>query len=117
MSRKWTMGRSKCLAVVMMGLQIAAATSVARASDFDAEAVLTKMSTVERAAYIAGVVEGLAYARYDKDGQTTDGMGCIYDWLYENDQTLPAIYAAFERFPNYTPGAIIAAMVDKECGS
>lgn len=61
--------------------------------------------------------EGLAYARYKKDGDKTDGMKCIYDWLYYKDETPEEIVAAFKRFPDHTPGAVIAAMAAKECGA
>jgi hypothetical protein len=43
-------------------------------------------------------------------------MACIYDWLYQNEQTLPNIYQAFERFADYTPGAVVAALAERECG-
>lgn len=44
-------------------------------------------------------------------------MTCIYDWFYQNDETPQAILTVFKRFPDYTPGAIIAAMLEKECGT
>lgn len=67
--------------------------------------------------YVAGVVEGLAYARYVSDGKTTDGMGCIYDWYYKTDGTFEVVLDAFGRFPDHTAGAVMAALVNKECGS
>jgi hypothetical protein len=102
------------------GILICAATGAplaAHASDFTAEKVLHGMSADERAAYIAGVVEGLAYARYKNDGDQTVGMRCIYDWLYLNEEAPQAILATFKRFPDHTPGAVIAAMAQKECGA
>lgn len=103
---------TRCFAV----LPLVMVPNLAMATDFDAKAVMNNMSTQERSAYIAGIVEGMAYDRYLADGKTTDAMGCIYDWLYQNDKTLPAIYDAFERFPDFAPGAIMAAMIEKECG-
>ena len=81
-----------------------------------AGSVMEKMSVEERAAYFAGVIEGLAYARYAKDGKQTEGMACIYNWYYRTNGTLRKIYVAFDRFPDYTPGAVMAAMAEKECG-
>lgn len=73
------------------------------------------MDGVQRSAYLAGVVEGLAYARYRQDGEATTGMGCIYRWFCQRKETLRDIHAAFERFADHSPGAVIAAMIRKEC--
>lgn len=89
----------------------------ATANGFTTEKVIKEMGTEERAAYLAGVVEGLAYARYAKDGKKTDGMTCIYKWFYQTEGTPKAILAAFQRFTDYTPGAVMAAMIERECGS
>ena len=90
--------------------------SLANAEDFTAGVVMTKMDAKERSAYMAGVIEGLAYARYHSDGNKTDGMGCIYRWYYETDGTIAKIHSAFDAFPDYLSGAVIAAMVGKVCG-
>ena len=79
--------------------------------------VMEKMDDKERNAYLAGVVEGLAYSRYARDGKKTEGMKCIYDWFYEKKDTHQKIYVAFRRFQDYLPGAVMAAMAEKECGS
>lgn len=52
--------------------------SEAAAEDFTAGVVMTKMNVEQRAAYLAGMVEGLAYSRYRADGKKTEGMACIY---------------------------------------
>lgn len=73
----------------------------ATATDFTAQVVMEKMKAEERLPYLAGVVEGLAYARYARDNKdvpadkkTTLGMKCIYDWFYvDNQKTLNTIYA------------------------
>ncbi len=93
------------------------APTTALAEDFTAGTVLKNLADSERYPYVAGVVEGLAYARYQRDGKTTDGMGCIYDWFYERENTMLDIYAAFAKFPDFTPGAVVAALVQKECGA
>ena len=101
----------------LFALPLTLAPTMASAQDFTAGVVMEKMSAVERSAYLAGVVEGLAYARYAKDGKQTSGMKCIYAWFYEGDGTLQKIHSAFNRFKDYLPGAVIAAMVERECGS
>ena len=88
----------------------------ASATDFTAGIVMEKMDEKQRYAYLAGVVEGLAYARYVKDGKQTGGMKCVYNWFYEGDRTVEKIYSAFRRFDDYLPGAVMAAMLEKECG-
>lgn len=77
---------------------------------------MEKMQAGDRYPYIAGVIEGLAYARYERDGKKIEGMECIYDWFYEKPETINLIYAAFGRYSEFTPGAIIGALVNKSCG-
>lgn len=101
----------------VLALPLVATPMKAEATDLTAGVVMEKMSSEQRSAYLAGVVEGLAYARYSKDGKRTGGMKCIYDWFYEKEGTVAKIHAAFDRFKDYLPGAVIAAMVEKECGA
>lgn len=77
---------------------------------------MKEMKAGEKISYVAGVIEGLAVARYMKDGKQKTGMECIYDWFYEDKKTLDAIYAAFEKYPTYPPGSIIDVMVKQKCG-
>lgn len=88
----------------------------AAAEEMTAGSVLTKMKPAELTAYLAGIAEGLAYARYVKDGNTTDGMGCINKWFYEPG-TMREIFSTFNRFPDHSPGAVMAAMTQKACGA
>lgn len=82
---------------------------------------MQKMKSEERFPYIAGVVEGLAYARYLRDGKQPAGMTCIYDWFYKgkdgksSDDNITTIYAAFGRYPDYPPAAIVEVLLDKAC--
>lgn len=89
----------------------------AYASDFTAGIVVTKMAEADRYPFMSGIIEGLAYARYKKDGDKTDGMKCIYDWFYENKARPQEVLDTFKRFPDYTAGAVMAALVEKECGA
>lgn len=78
--------------------------------------ILDDMSREESHGYIAGVVEGLAYARFLMDGKTEDGMICIYDWFYEGDGTQTKIIQAFERFRDFPAGPILWTMSKQVCG-
>lgn len=86
------------------------------ASDFTAEKVMKEMTADQRGAYVAGVVEGLAVARYMKDGKAREGMNCIYGWYYGDKETIHVIYAAFDRYASYTPGAVIDVLAKQKCG-
>lgn len=92
------------------------AGSASHAQDLTAGVVMDKMNADQRIGYISGIVEGLAYMRFAKDGDEEPGMKCIYQWFYEKDGTLRMIHQAFEYFKDDMPGAVIAAMVEKECG-
>lgn len=94
----------------------------ARAESFNAGVVMEKMSANERAPYIQGVIEGLAFARYQRDNQHVEGdakvvtgMKCIYNWFYEKPSTLDVIYVAFKKYPDYTPAAIISSLIKQSC--
>ena len=88
-----------------------------KAGSFNAKTVIDKMSSEEKASYIAGLIDGLAYARYKNEGKKTDGgMKCIYDWYQKKEGTVENIILSFHKYKTYTPNAIIAAMIEKECG-
>lgn len=86
------------------------------ANDFTAEKVLKEMNAGEKFSYVAGVIEGLAMARYVKDGKKPEGMNCIYGWFYDDKKTVDTIYAAFEKYSTYPPGTIIDVLVKRKCG-
>lgn len=107
---------SKYARIVPAALATLCLAAPAEATDFSAKAVMEKMQANERFPYIAGVIEGLAYSRFVRDGKKTEGMGCIYDWFYEKHETINLIYAAFGQYPDYTPAAVINALAKKACG-
>lgn len=98
-------------------LVIVAAPTTAMAEDFTAGVVMEKMQPSDRYSFMAGVVEGLAHSRMVKDGGTVSGARCIYQWFYDREATLGEIKQAFEYFKDEMPGAVMAAMVEKECGA
>ncbi|OLP58348.1 hypothetical protein BJF93_07040 [Xaviernesmea oryzae] len=77
---------------------------------------MNAMSSEQRAAYLAGVIEGLAIARYNKDGKQKTGLGCIYDWYYKDKSNLKLIHDAFDKYPTYPPGSIVDVLVKQKCG-
>lgn len=101
----------------MVALPFLLAPIGASATEFTAGTVLKEMPARERFAYIAGIVEGLAYVRYQQDGQKPKGMKCIYDWFYENDAIMGDIEQMFREFADYPPGAVIAVMTEDRCGT
>lgn len=74
------------------------------------------MDAVQRYTFVAGVIEGLAVARYMRDNKKSEGMNCIYDWFYDDKTNSDLIEAAFLKFPAYPPGSIVRALVAKKCG-
>lgn len=101
---------------ILISLPISLAALPVVANDFTAAKVLKGMQAKEQYSYLAGIVEGLAVARYMKDGKKSEGMTCIYDWFYDDKQTLPTILSAFEKYDSYKPGAIIDVLAKQKCG-
>lgn len=91
-------------------------TQPAAANDFTAEKVMKEMDGVQRYTFVAGIVEGLAVARYMKDGKKPDGMNCIYDWFYDDKTTKETIYAALAKYGSYNPGAVVDVLAKQKCG-
>lgn len=72
--------------------------------------------TTIREELATGEVEGLAIARYNKDGKQKQGMKCIYDWFYESKQIAITVEAAFSKYPKYPPGSIVDVLAKQKCG-
>lgn len=91
----------------------------AYAADFTAGVIMQRMSAQERVTYINGVVDGLAYARYLRDGKKKAvGMKCIFDWYYpstKDKDPILVILDAFDKYPDYPPAAIIEVLAEKAC--
>jgi len=88
----------------------------ANAEDLTAGVVMEKMDGGERYTYVAGIVEGLAHARYMMDNRDTAGRSCIYRWFFKADGTLDLIYEAFRRYPQLLPGQVVGTLANQECG-
>lgn len=87
----------------------------------NAATVLKEMPPNELVVYVAGIVEGLAYARFRYDtiaaGQKVEtGMNCIRNWYHGNPQVILTIEQAFRKYGEHSPWVVVAAMVKQECG-
>lgn len=91
--------------------------TVAHAEEFTAGVVMTKMGTSDRYSFVAGIVEGLAHARYIRDGKTPKGRSCLYGWFYDDKATLQKIYEGFRRYPNALPGQVVGTLAAVKCGA
>jgi len=85
--------------------------------ELTADDVMNKMSATERNAHIAGIVGGLAYARFLRDRPDETGMSCIYDWYYASDAArLGQITQWFERHPDKPVEPLLYVLIKRECG-
>lgn len=106
--------------VLLLGANNAVAND--NGSPMTAGLIMDKMPVRERVSYVAGIVEGLAHARFLADTKRSgendsNGMKCIYDWYYSADgQTHMQVEAAFRKYPQHYPATLIIAMLKKRCG-
>lgn len=93
-------------------------SSSANASDLNADAVINKMNAEQRFSYVAGVIEGLSYARYVKDAPNEAGMKCIRDWFYKDNSKLwlETLFPVFKKHNDKSVGVIVYVLTKKECG-
>ncbi|MEP2987309.1 MAG: hypothetical protein ABJP08_29075 [Roseibium sp.] len=100
----------------LLGMVLGAVPISASAGGLKASEVLEMMDTKELGAYTAGLVEGLAYARYVQDGKVEDqGMKCILDWYYDGGKTAQKVTLAYHKFSDHTANAIVGALVERAC--
>ena len=90
--------------------------SAANAEDMTAGVIVEKMGGGDRYLFTAGIVEGLAHARYIKDGRDTAGRSCIYRWFYDDKTTMDAIDEGYRRYPQLLAGQVVGALAAQKCG-
>jgi hypothetical protein len=88
----------------------------AQAEELNANAVMNLMTPEQRSSYLQGIIEGMAYARYRQDGHEA-GMQCMYKFYYDGDAGPKKVIDAFFKYRDHTPGALMAALLEKECPS
>lgn len=98
-------------------LVAAIVASDAPAQTMTAGVIMEKMDGRERYTYVAGVVEGIAHARFIKDNKDTKGRACINAWFYDDKDTIQKIYEAFQKYPGVLPGAVVGALAATKCGA
>lgn len=84
------------------------------APGISAEFFTKELNEREQTLYIKGALDGLAYARYVRDGRTTDGMYCIYDWS-EDAANFALMFSAMKARPQVPASVIIGFAVERAC--
>lgn len=102
------------LALSLISTEDSLAGSEGAKTPLTAGVVLDRMSSKELNAYLSGLVEAFGYARY-KTGDKA-GHQCIHDWYYGSTDSTASVFATFSRYPNHSPGAVMAAIIKKHCG-
>jgi hypothetical protein len=104
----------------MIGLALAGQAlglDTAYASDFNAGYVLDKMESKQQHAYLAGVIEGLAFSRYALDKPDETGMKCIYDWFYErSEKNLSKMLTILASNKEKPVGVLLYVLTKRDCG-
>lgn len=117
----WAMKECKgrCIAAcsgIALVVTLAASPAFSQ-TEFTAGVVLEKMGPGDRYTFIAGIIEGLAHARYEADGRDTAGRSCIYRWFYEDKSAIDHIEEAFARYPDRLPGSVVGALIQMRCSA
>lgn len=87
------------------------------ASALTADDVLNKMSAEEQSGYLAGVVGGLAYARFLRDRPDETSMSCVYNWFYTGEiDRHREINQWLERHLDKPVEPLLYVLIKKECG-
>ena len=87
------------------------------AAALTADDVLNNMTADERVAHIAGVIGGLAYARFLRDRPDETGMACVYDWYYAREtERQDQINAWFERHLDKPVEPLLYVLIKEDCG-
>lgn len=79
------------------------------------------MPSGEFVAFVTGIVEGMAYARFRKDslaaGQKVEtGMQCIRTWFHSDPKIIVTVQDTFRKYADYAPWVVLGVMAKKECG-
>jgi hypothetical protein len=94
---------------------LAGTVSLADAETMTGKRLLELPDDYQRYMYIAGIVAGLSIDRYVRDGNDA-GSACIDSWFYDTDGIKDTLYAAFDKFGDKSPAAIILALATRKCG-
>ncbi len=91
-------------------------TKQALAQNLDADFVLNKMTSDQQVSFVAGVIEGLTFSRWQKDNPDLSGVQCIRKWADRQDKW-SKIEQWFGRHPDKQPGPLLYILIKQECGA
>ena len=103
------------ISVIILGMILSIAQQ-AQAQNLDADFVLNKMTSDQQVSYVEGVIEGLAFSRWQRDKPDRAGIQCIYKWSDSKDKW-PKIEQWFARHPDKQVGPLLYILIKKECGA
>lgn len=109
---KWNAAFISAILGALLGL---AATQPACA--LTADDVLNKMDSDQRYFFLAGLIEGMGYARFLREKPETTGSKCIYNWYFEGGEANKRkIKTWFERHLDKPASTLLYVLVKKDCG-
>ena len=113
---KWLkLSKYQQIVVIILGMMLTNTYNV-HAQNLDAGFVLNKMTSDQQVSYIAGVIEGLSFSRWQRDKPDNTGIRCIQNW-YDRKEKLPDIKQWFGRHPDKQPGPLLYILIKKDCGA
>jgi hypothetical protein len=107
--------------IAIVGAMVGTTAPAVADTAMTAGTLVERLPVSERYTYVAGVIDGLAYARFQKDTaaageKAEDGMICIYDWFYKGENTFETIDTAFKTYGEHLPSTLVATLAQRECG-
>lgn len=113
---RWlTLSKSSFVFAMILGVTL---NNTSPAQAFTANEVVNSMSERERSVYLAGIVDGLAQARWIADRPDQVGMSCIYNWYYQGgDTTQATIRQWFSRHLDKEANGLLYVLIERECGA
>ena len=115
-AKRWlTLSKSSSIFAILLIMGMAHTNS---SFAFTADEVVNKMSERDRSTYLAGMVDGLAQARWIADKPKADGVRCILDWYYQGGDAVQAnIKQWFSRHLKTEANGLLYVLIKKECGA
>ena len=116
---QYILSKYQFIFVIILGMTFGGLTAhQAHTQDLDAGAVLNKMETKQQSAFVTGIIQGLAYARFLKDKPNEDGFRCVSGWLNgESKGNWRKILTMFERHATKPPAVLLHVLIKKDCGA
>lgn len=97
------------------GLLLAMTYAHGTAQAITADDVLEKMGDKERWGYLTGLIDMMSYQEVLAGNEAR--AQCISDWFYNQDETVPRIFATLSRYSNLAPEGILIQMAKNACGA